>query len=826
MFSLSDGRPAPADPSAVVTGHHVRFTVLTSRLLRLEHSPTGEFVDERTQAVVDRAFEVPPFTVTRSGEGADERLEIVTEHLHLHYAGGPFTSSSLSVTLLKDASDAHYSAWRFGQTYPQDLPHRGNLLGTARTLDEVDGATELEQGILATYGFAVLDDSSSVLLDADGWVAPRPASPAQADHASHDLYLFAHGRDFAAALRDYHHLTGPTPLIPRYTLGNWWSRYWPYTETTYLELMDRFRDEAIPLSVAVIDMDWHLTDVDPEIGTGWTGYTWNRDLFPEPSRFLDALHERGLAVTLNTHPADGVRRHEDAYPAMAQALGIDPASGVGVAFDVASREFVDAYLRLLHHPLEEEGVDFWWLDWQSGGTTAIPGLDPLWMLNHIHFTDSARQGRRPLTFSRYAGLGSHRYPVGFSGDTIITWASLDFQPYFTATAANVGYTWWSHDVGGHMFGARDVELATRWVQLGVFSPINRLHSSASAFTSKEPWTFGPRAEAIMGRYLRLRHALIPVLYTAAWAAHTDAIAVVRPMYHDHPRTPEAFRVPNQAMIGEHLLLAPITTPEEPTSHLASVDAWLPEGSWTDLVTGARYDGGRTVRLHRPLERYPVLARGGAVLPLAADPLADAAARPDTLALRVIPGTGVSRLVEDDGSAAPEAEVTEIRQTLSTDDDGGARLELTLTRVGGPATGAGPRGVLVDLAGVASVGGVELEVDGEVRAVVQDPVGGEAVAGPVAGELLAPALRLDLGRLDLDAGFVLTVTGARAIERDVVADAFGLLEAAEIAFVDKERAWHAVRTLEGLALVQELATVPLPVPLRDALVEVAAARSAW
>ena len=143
----------------------------------------------------------------------------------------------------------------------------------------------------------------------------------------------------------------------------------------------------------------------------------------------------------------------------------------------------------------------------------MAGIDPLWMLNHFHFLDSARDGKRPLTFSRYAGPGSHRYPVGFSGDTLITWASLDFQPYFTATASNIGYGWWSHDIGGHMFGGKDDELATRWVQLGVFSPILRLHSSLSPFNTKEPWRFGPEARAVMTEFLRLRHRLVPYLHT-------------------------------------------------------------------------------------------------------------------------------------------------------------------------------------------------------------------------------------------------------------------------------------------------------------------------
>ena len=139
--------------------------------------------------------------------------------------------------------------------------------------------------------------------------------------------------------------------------------------------------------------------------------------------------------------------------------------------------------------MEDEGVDFWWLDWQQGTNTKVEGLDPLWMLNHYHFLDSAREGKRPMTFSRYAGVGSHRYPVGFSGDTVISWESLAFQPYFTNTASNIGYGWWSHDIGGHMQGTRDDELEARWYQYGVFAPINRLHSTQNEYIVKEPWRF-------------------------------------------------------------------------------------------------------------------------------------------------------------------------------------------------------------------------------------------------------------------------------------------------------------------------------------------------
>lgn len=802
MISMSDGRPAPAHPDAIVQGDTYRFTVLSPRLIRMEWDERGEFVDERTQLVVSREFPVPEFTVTRLPDGG---LDVVTEFLQLRYDGGEFSDAGLTVTLLKGASDPHYATWRYGFDYPQHPPSRGNLLGTARTLDEVDGATELEFGILATFGFAAVDDSDSVLLSDDGWIAARPGA---GKRRRKDLYLFGHGRDFAAALADYHRLTGPSPLVPRYALGNWWSRYWPYTDQEYLALMDRFAEERIPLSVSVIDMDWHLVDIDPDIGTGWTGYTWNKELFPDPARFLGELHERGLAVTLNVHPADGVRRHEDAYPRMAEAVGIDPASGLPVAFDITSREFVDAYLRHLHHPLEEQGVDFWWLDWQSGGATKVPGLDPLWMLNHIHFHDSGRDGRRPLTFSRYAGLGSHRYPVGFSGDTITTWDSFDFQPYFTNTAANVGYNWWSHDIGGHMMGRKDDELTVRWCQYGVFSPVNRLHSSMSSFTSKEPWGFGARAFDVISRFMRLRHRLIPALYTAAWRAHTDSVAVVRPMYHDAPTERRAYTVPNQAMLGEHLIVAPITQPEDEEAKLAAVRAWLPEGTWFDVFTGQRYEGGNHLVLHRGLEQLPVLARAGAVLPLA-DAMAPVTDAPARLTLRVFPGDGRSELIEDHGEGAPRLDdrnVTRFTQSLSVRDDGRADLRLVI----GPTTGEDPlreREIVLEIVGAAMA---ESHEDARVA----------------SDETLSPALRIELGRVDMTVGADVRLTGLTAAPPDVAGECFALLDAAWIEYLAKEAAWSAVQRLDSLALAQELTAQGLPGVLRDAILERAAATKAW
>src|SRR3954453_6657620 len=624
----SAGTPV-ADSRNVLKGDDYRITVLADGLVRLEYSASGEFEDRPSQPVVARASPPAEFQVVET----DDRLTVHTARLQLVYDKRPFSTEGLSVQA-KGGYRSDESVWRYG------LP-TSNLGGTARTLDEADGPVPLEPGLLSRQRITCYARSRTVLLTDDGWIAPRRPDTL-------DLYVFAYGRDYRAALRAFYRLTGPQPLRARFALGNWWSRYRRYSAESYLALVDRFAAAGIPLSVAVIDMDWHLVDIDPRHGTGWTGYTWNRELFPDPPAFLAALHERGLATTLNVHPAEGVHAPEDRYPALARRLGVDPGSEVSIDFDPADPAFLQAYLQELHHPLEAEGVDFWWLDWQQGGVTRIPGLDPLWLLNHYHYLDSGHAGRRPLTFSRYAGVGSHRYPIGFSGDTLISWASLDFQPYFTATASNAGYGWWSHDIGGHFKGYRDDELTARWVQLGVFSPVNRLHSGLNPFNTKEPWRFSAAVEQVMKDFLRLRHQLLPYLATMNVRAHEDGEPIVQPMYYDHPDEPEAYTCPNQFMFGSELLVAPITAPADRSTGLGRVKAWLPEGDWVDVFTGLSYRGGRTLHLHRDLSSIPVLAKAGAVLPMVpADLLGPGTELPSVVEVRVYPGAdGDFTLVED------------------------------------------------------------------------------------------------------------------------------------------------------------------------------------
>ncbi len=638
--------------SNIVTGDCWRFTVLTDRLIRFEYDKSGVFEDRASQTAFYRDFDKVSFTCSE----ADGTLTLETDNLTLSYVTGkPFAADTLCIALKKEPA----GVWHFGEDFE-------DLGGTVQTLDGVDGACKLGRGVCSRFGFSIIDDSSSMLLGDDGWVEVRRAGTT-------DGYFFGYGYDYKASVKDFYRLTGTPPLLPAYALGNWWSRYHKYTQKEYIDLMHRFKDEDIPFSVGVVDMDWHLTEVPQGThythgSAGWTGYTWNKELFPDYKLFLKDLHELGLHTALNLHPHDGCRSYEDMYEQMATACGIDPKSGEDVKFDVLNPDFMKNYFDILHHPYENDGVDFWWLDWQQGQSydwihepnkngelkDEREVLNPLWLLNHLHILDISRSGKRPMFFSRFAGAGSQRYPIGFSGDTYTTWDSLKFQPYFTATASNIGYSWWSHDIGGHMLGYRNDDLTVRWVQLGVFSPINRLHSTDNEFMHKEAWDYPLEAEHAIKESLRLRHRLFPYLYTMNRRNHTELEPLVQPMYYAYPKRSAAYEAKRQYLFGSELTVAPICEPNSSVTALGRAEVWLPQGHWFDLFDGTHYfsanPSGRVLDVWRSLDRYPVFAKAGAIVPMAVPKEHDnTLVGSDSMEVLVFPGAdNTFRLYEDAG----------------------------------------------------------------------------------------------------------------------------------------------------------------------------------
>ncbi|MBR2589990.1 MAG: DUF5110 domain-containing protein [Clostridia bacterium] len=623
----------------------IRISVITERLIRVERQSEACFCDKPTQAVLHRDLGKVAFHVARKN--------------------GMICINTAYARLITDENTGALRQIKLKGGYTVTDIHEGNLGGTVRTLDNTAGAVKLGEGILSKNGAAMIDDSASLTLEEDGRVLPRRKKGS-------DIYYFLYGHDYLAAVQDFYRITGATPLIPRFALSNWWSRYKAYTGEEYLALMHRFRDEEIPISVATVDMDWHWVDIKKRFGKdamvpdkkrrgaryifeylatpGWTGYSWNTELFPDYKAFLKELGEMGHKVTLNLHPAEGVRFFEDMYDEFADFMGVDKAKKEKIRFDISDPKFWEGYFKFCHHKYEEEGVAFWWMDWQQGSDSPVKGLDPLWALNHYHLLDNGRNGKRGLILSRFAGAGSHRYPLGFSGDTRMNWPCLQFQPYFTATASNIGYSWWSHDIGGHMLGYNDDELYTRWVQFGVFSPIMRLHSSNNEFMGKEPWRYSDEAGRLAIEALRLRHRLLPYIYTMNYRTHTEGRALIEPMYYHYPENENAYTVPNEYFFGSELIAAPITEKRDKITLLAGTEIWLPAGRFTDIFTGRIYEGEGRRKVYRDLSNIPVLAKEGAIIPLAADGRHNAVDNPAAMELLLYRGNGKFTLYEDDGES--------------------------------------------------------------------------------------------------------------------------------------------------------------------------------
>jgi len=652
-----------ANPAAIILEGSARFTILTSRLIRMEFDPLKRFEDHASQVFLYRDQCVPEFHSWKQ----DGWLHIETDYLHLRFKeNGRFHWRDLHITLKQT-----------GQTCQYSYPDETNLGGTIRTLDSTNGRLSFPDGLISRSGWAVVDDSHSLIFDDNEWLQPRETAPEK-----RDLYFFGYAQDYLAAIADYQLISGRPGLLPRWALGNWWSRYWAYSDQELLDLMDEFNEHKLPLSVCIVDMDWHVTKTG-NASSGWTGYTWNRELFPEPTQFIEELHHRRLKTALNLHPAEGVHPHEDAYAAMASALGQDPSEKKPVFFDIASRTYTEAYFKYLHHPMEKQGVDFWWMDWQQGTQSATAGLDPLFWLNHLHYYDLGRiPERRPFIFSRWPGLGGHRYPIGFSGDTIVSWESLAFQPEMTATAANVAYGWWSHDIGGHCEGIEDPELYLRWVQFGVFSPIFRLHSTNNEFIDRRPWAFGKDILENARSAMQLRHFLLPLIYTANWLNAEQGEPLILPMYYSYPNEETAYQSPNQYTFARQLIVAPITQPADPSTKLTRHSVWLPAGQWFDFFTNETFEGGQWLTLQAAQSQIPVFVKAGAIIPMSADAPANGVRLPSRLQVKFFAGAdGSYQLYEDDGETQSylngDFALTDFSQTMS-----GESLKLTKSVVTG------------------------------------------------------------------------------------------------------------------------------------------------
>ncbi len=674
-----------------------RFTVITEGCIRIEYAKNKAFLDAPT------LFAIRENTAEADFSDSENSLTVKTKKLTLTYEG---TDEFAPDNLYCHIHTAGISAvWH----YNDEL--KNNLGGTLSTLDGVDGHRPLPDGIISKDGYYVIDDSNKPVL-CDGWIKNRSE-----DHKK-DLYLFAYGTDYKAAIRDLAAVSGAFEMPRKCFFGSWYSRWWKYTADEFLAIADEYDKNDFPLDIMVMDMDWHYQDWGHQEGEpyalygyghaggnlGWTGYTWNRTVIPDPPYLLAKLKERKIKAVLNDHPADGLRDHDDGYedfikdleaqgyteevPDMPEKISGREKENMGrgvknFRFNAGSPVYMDAFFKHALSRIEKDGVEFWWLDWQQNylypSVNGIKDLPHLFWLNHLYFEHSKKGGKRGASFSRWGGIGDHKHPAYFSGDSVSGWDTLAFEIEMTATAANAGCFWWSHDIGGFVDPVEggQAENYVRWVQFGALSAALRLHMNGVEGFDRRPWTWGEPYCSAMREAFHLRSRLMPYIYSAAYESYEKSIPFIRPLYYEAPLSDEAYKHPTTYFLGRDLIASPVTV-EMGDAKKASVSLWLPEGEWYDVFTGQRYDGGN-ITVEKDLFSFPLFVRGG--VPFVTQPYRDRmASEPYTqLEIAVYPGSaaeGSTVLYEDDGESE-SFKLVKCRTTKITYSRNGDEYRITL-----------------------------------------------------------------------------------------------------------------------------------------------------
>lgn len=621
---------AKSDEKSIIKGSNFRITVITERIVRLEFSPSGQFIDRPTQLVLKRNLGLADFSVKQDLN----YIQISTRYFTLNYLKrAPFTGSkldpakNLKITLVSRDRDRNKD-WYYGHPEVRNLD--GNMISV-----DIPNSKVLSHGLYSLDGFASIDDSKNKIIMEDGTLADPPV-----DHT--DIYVFMYDRDFKQALFDYFKLTGSPALIPRYALGNWWSRNISYDDIQIDDLMTKFEKKKIPLSVMLFDHDWHIREMG-EYKKLKTGYTFNKNLIKDPRLMIDKFHRKGIRVGLCIDPVEGFFPHEEHYNFVKECLQL--SEDKVVLFDPLNPKLLDVMFKAFLHPLEALGIDFFWSDYKGENN-----LTKLWAFNHYMYLDSGRdEKKRSLLLARNGIYAPHRYPILYGGSSEVSWEALKKLPFQYLNAANIGVSFWSHDVGGNHGGIEEGELYIRYLELSVFSPILRFHAARGPYYKREPWLWDVETESIATSYLRLRHRLIPYIYTESYNYTKSGTTLIQPFYYNYMWTYDDELYKNQYYFGSQLLVCPILDKSDHTMNRTVHRFFIPDGIWYDFVTGKKFPGNKKYVSFFKEEDYPVFAHAGSIIPLSNRSDYNNTALPTDLEVQIFPGvSNTYTLYEDDG----------------------------------------------------------------------------------------------------------------------------------------------------------------------------------
>ena len=618
-FKNNNTESLNANEQCVFRGNNYRVTVLTERLVRLEYDQGGVFNNYETSIVKNRLFDMPDFN-----KKEDESLLIIeTRYFTLTYVKGSAFSSRSLTAKYRDSN----IEWYYGNKEVR------NFKSCNMSLDYQKEKPELLNGLFSEDGIATIDDSMNLCFDEESNVIIRDYNVK--NHI--DLYLFIYGKDFGLCLADYFKLTGKPPLIPRYALGNWWSREYNYNSEDVVNLIDKFQRENIPISVFLLDSGWEKKAEGEK-----SGFTFNPDLFPNPSEFIKNVHAKKIKLGLKINPQYGFSKSEQYYDELLKYLTPDK-NGI-LPFNPYDMKSVDVYLKLLKTPLETMGVDLLWNDYYD------KDRNKMYLVNYYMNKDNVKYNKRSLFLSRNGTFDAHLFNVLYSGKTLINWNTLKMLPFYNLNSANIGVSFWSHDVGGSIGGIEDSDLYLRSIEFGVFSPIFRFNTERGKYFKREPWKWDVVTERIAIDYLRLRHKLIPYIYSEAYNYSKNGTPIIRPFYYNNLIFYDDENYVNQYYFGSAFMISPIINPmDEMISGRTVQKFYMPGGVWYDFNNSKRYLGNHKYVAFYSIDDYPIFVKQGSIIPLAGDDSYMETSNPKTLEVHIFPGeSNTYKLYEDDG----------------------------------------------------------------------------------------------------------------------------------------------------------------------------------
>lgn len=629
MYNLGDQfkidrQKALAKKENIVAGDKYRFTVLSERLIRLEYSDKGTFIDEPTELVLYRNMPKINFELVDNSNF----LSITTKYFKLTYikgksflGGKASPANNLKVELLNTPS-----IWYYGHP---EIRNFGILSASLETGGVVG------KGLYSDDGMASIDDSNTPILNEDGTIRENK-------EVKIDTYLFMYNKDYELALKDYYEITGYPALVPRYALGNWWSSNENYNDLKLKVLIDTFEKEEVPLSILMLDKDWHTRK---KRGNRLlkTGFTFDKKNFKNPKSMIDYIHLKKIRLGLNLNPFEGIYDNNDFFN---QAIKyIKPDNEGKIPYNILDPKFVDVYLKIFIHPLDNLGADFYWLD-------MIDNKNNLTMLKYYQFNDMMRDyKRRPLILSEGITYAPHRYPIIYSGKAKVGWDTLRKIPFYNNRSFNNGMPFWAHDIGGYFKGTEDSELYIRSLQLAVFSPIVKFGIEKGKYYKREPFRWDIKTKTIAKDYLYLRHKLIPYIYSEAYKYHKYGNQLITPLYYKKKEYYDDALFSNEYYFGKQLFICPIITPKDQIMNRVVHKFYLPDGVWYDFVTGKKFPGGKIYTSFFRDEDYPVFALQGSIIPMAIPKTVNDTTPPENMEITIFPGKSTSyMLFEDDGES--------------------------------------------------------------------------------------------------------------------------------------------------------------------------------